>query len=65
MNWEVVGGLVRHVLTFGGGFLVTNGTLTDGDLQAVIGGVIAIGGVLWSIFHKNGVAARIKSALEG
>ena len=65
MNWEMVGGLVRHVLTFGGGFLVTNGTLTDGDLQAVIAGAIAMGGVLWSIFHKNGVAARIKSALEG
>jgi len=65
MNWEMVGGLVRHVLTFGGGFLVTDGTLTDGDLQAVIAGVIAISGVIWSVFHKNGVAARIKSALEG
>jgi hypothetical protein len=53
MNWDVVGGLTRHLLTFGGGFLVTNGTITDGDLQAVVGGVIAIGGVLWSIFTKR------------
>lgn len=65
MNWEMVGGLVRHVLTFGGGFLVTNGTLTDGDLQAVIGGLLAIGGVLWSLWHKNDVAARISAALKG
>ena len=53
MNWDIIGGLVRHLLTFGGGFLVTNGTMTDGDLQAVVGGVIAIGGVLWSIFTKR------------
>ena len=53
MNWDIIGGLVRHLLTFGGGFLVTNGTITDGDLQAVVGGVIAIGGVLWSIFTKR------------
>lgn len=53
MNWEMIGGLVRHLLTFGGGFLVTNGTISDGDLQAVVGGVIAIGGVLWSIFTKR------------
>ena len=53
MNWDIIGGLVRHLLTFGGGFLVTNGTITDGDLQAVVGGVIAIGGVLWSIYTKR------------
>jgi hypothetical protein len=53
MNWDVIGGLTRHLLTFAGGFLVTNGTISDGELQAVIGGVIAIGGVLWSIFAKR------------
>ena len=53
MNWDVIGGLPRHLLTFCGGFLVTNGTISDGELQAVIGGVIAIGGVLWSIFAKR------------
>jgi hypothetical protein len=57
MNWDVVGGLTRHLLTFGGGFLVTNGTITDGDLQAVVGGVIAIGGVLWSVFTKRSAPA--------
>ena len=57
MNWDVIGGLVRHLLTFGGGFLVTNGTMSDGDLQAVVGGVIAIGGVLWSVFTKRSAPA--------
>ena len=57
MNWDVIGGFVRHLLTFGGGFLVTNGMITDGDLQAVVGGVIAIGGVLWSIFAKRAAPA--------
>jgi hypothetical protein len=57
MTWDVIGGLVRHLLTFGGGFLVTNGTITDTDLQAVVGGVIAIGGVLWSIFAKRAASS--------
>lgn len=57
MNWEMIGGLIRHLLTFGGGFLVTSGTISDGDLQAVVGGVIAIGGVLWSIFTKRAAGA--------
>jgi len=57
MNWDVIGGLVRHLLTFGGGFLVTNGTMSDGDLQAVVGGVIAIGGVFWSVFTKRSAPA--------
>ena len=57
MNWDVIGGLTRHLLTFGGGFLVTNGTISDGELQAVIGGVIAIGGVLWSIFAKRAASS--------
>jgi len=53
MNWEMIGGLLRHLLTFGGGFLVTSGVATDGDIQTVVGGVIAIGGVLWSIWTKK------------
>lgn len=64
MNWDVISGLLRHLLTFGGGYLVTNGTLTDGDVQAITGGVIAIGGVLWSILNKRSVAKRVDAALK-
>jgi hypothetical protein len=56
MNWDMIGGLIRHLLTFGGGFLVTNGTITEPDLQTAIGGIIAIGGVLWSIVTKRQAA---------
>lgn len=65
MNWEMVGGLIRHVLTFGGGFLVTNGVLEAAQLETVIGAVIALGGVAWSLWHKGGIAARIDAALKG
>jgi len=65
MNWEMVGGLVRHILTFGGGYLVTSGLLDAAQLETTIGAIIAVGGVVWSIFHKSNVQARIKSALEG
>ena len=64
MNWEMVSGVLRHLLTFGVGFLVTNGTLTDGDVQAISGGVIAIGGVLWSLFHKRSITKRVDAALH-
>jgi hypothetical protein len=56
MTWDVIGGLIRHLLTFGGGFLVTNGTIAEAELQTLVGAAVAIGGVLWSIFAKR--AAR-------
>jgi len=59
MNWEMVAGLTRHLMTFGGGFLVTQGSITEGDLQALTGGVIAIGGVLWSAYQKWGKTAPV------
>ena len=54
MDWAVIGALLRHLLTFGGGFLVTDGVLTEPDLQTGIGAVIALGGVIWSIVQKRG-----------
>lgn len=53
MNWEMIAGLARHILTFGGGFLVTNGTITGGQLELAVGALVTIGGVAWSIFAKR------------
>lgn len=50
MNKLAILGLLRHILTFGGGFLVAKGVLDDGTLQEVIGGVVTIVGALWSFF---------------
>lgn len=59
-DWEVVGGFVRHVLTGLGGSAVTAGIITTDELTAVVGGAVAILGVVWSVIQKR-VAARKKA----
>lgn len=53
MNWEMIQGVVRHLLTFGGGFLVTNGSLGQSDMEAGVGAVITLVGIVWSVFNKK------------
>ncbi len=53
MNKEQVVGLLRHVFTFGGGFLVTNGLLDSEMLGELIGGLLSVIGVVWSIVDKK------------
>lgn len=53
MNKESILGVARHILTFGGGFLTTNGAISASELEIVIGALITIGGVVWSIFDKR------------
>ena len=53
MNKEQTLGIVRHILTFGGGFVVAKGY---GDPQLVtelVGGLVSIIGALWSIRSKR------------
>jgi hypothetical protein len=49
----VLNGIVRHLLTAGGGVLVSKGMMTDGMLETAIGAVIAIAGVIWSALAKK------------
>lgn len=53
MSWDVIAGIVRHLLTAGGGVLVSKGLIEAGQLDIVVGAVIAIGGVAWSIVAKK------------
>lgn len=53
LTWETISGLVRHLLTFGGGFLVTNGTITNDELGLAVGAVITLGGIAWSVLSKK------------
>lgn len=48
MNKDQVLGIVRHVLTFAGGFIVAKGWLSEGAVPEVIGAVITIVGAVWS-----------------
>lgn len=46
-------GLLRHVLTMGGGFLVAKGYVAEGDIETLVGAALALGGVAWSAYDKK------------
>lgn len=46
-------GLLRHVLTLGAGVLVTRGVVDASAADQVVGGVIGLIGVLWSVSSKK------------
>lgn len=48
-----VDGLIRHVLTGVGGVLIAKGFMDDATLQSIIGGTLAVVGVIWSLFNKR------------
>jgi len=53
MNKEQVMGIVRHSLTFIGGFLVLKGYTTDADFMALSGLISTAIGSIWSIVDKS------------
>lgn len=53
MTKDSILSVLRHVLTFGGGFLVTNGTLVESDMQAAVGAIITLAGIAWGVFDKK------------
>jgi len=53
MNINQIQSFVRSILLGLGASLVASGKLTDGSLQEIVGGVIALGSVLWSQFHHS------------
>ena len=57
MAWESLQGIIRHALTFGGGFVVAKGYVDEATMQAAIGAIITILGTAWSIFHKKQVTS--------
>jgi hypothetical protein len=46
-------GIVRHVLTFVGGFLVMQGVLDEGMAVELSGAVVTLAGGIWSILDKH------------
>lgn len=56
MNMESIMGLVRHVLTFGGGFLVSAGALDAATLEVAVGAIITLAGIAWSVIVKRKAA---------
>ena len=49
LAWSQVQGVLRHILTFGGGFLVAKGWIPEGMVEEVVGAVMTLLGLVWSI----------------
>jgi len=49
MNKQQVIGLVRHILTFAGGYAVARGFLSDALVGEIVGAIVTIVGAVWSI----------------
>lgn len=50
---SVLNGLVRHILTAAGGYLVAKGMIDEGSVGTVVGAIIALAGVVWSAVAKK------------
>lgn len=53
MNKEAIIGLIRHVLTFGGGFAIAKGWVDEPTLTAAVGAVVTLVGAALSVINKN------------
>jgi len=43
-------GLLRHALTFGGGYLVASGKLDESTVTEITAALVTIIGAVWSVF---------------
>jgi hypothetical protein len=62
MNWEQISSIVRHVLTFGGGFAVAKGWVSEETMLALVGAIITIGGAIWAMMNKTPAAIVAQAA---
>lgn len=53
MNKDMILGLVRHLLTFGGGYLVAANLADVSIVNEGVGAIISLVGIAWSIYEKR------------
>lgn len=52
MSADQILGIIRHILTFGGGLLVMKGYIDEAMLSEVIGATVTFIGTIWSFISK-------------
>ena len=50
---ETILGLIRHILTFGGGILASKDVLPESEVELAVGATVTLIGVVWSALAKN------------
>ena len=53
MTWDLIQGLVRHLLTTAGGVLVADGVLNTDQLNQGAGALCVLIGIAWSAYNKH------------
>lgn len=56
MSKEMVLGLARHLMTFGGGLLASKGYIDNGDVEMAVGAAVTLLGIVWSAIDKRKLA---------
>lgn len=59
MNKDMILGLVRHILTFGGGLLAGNGVIGESEVEIAVGALVTLIGVVWSAWQKKKPVADV------
>jgi uncharacterized membrane protein YebE (DUF533 family) len=54
--------LIRHLLTAAGGFLVAKGLASADQLAELVGAVVSIAGVGWSVYNNKKAAKAAPDA---
>jgi hypothetical protein len=50
---EALAGLIRHALTVAAGYLVARGQLDPTTADTIVGALMGLGGVVWSVYAKR------------
>ena len=53
MNKEMIMGLLRHLLTFGGGVVAERGLASGQEVTAGVAAIVTIVGLVWCILNKR------------
>ena len=53
MNMTFILAMLRHALTFGGGFLASRGIVDSATVEVVSGAILTIVGAVWSVVEKK------------
>jgi hypothetical protein len=62
---DYVLGIVRHFLTTAAGGLIAHGYLNADQSQAIVGGIVALIGVAWSLLQKYEQRKKLAVAQNG
>ena len=53
MSKEAILGIVRHILTVGGGFMTQAGIASDDQVTTGVSAIVTLVGLVWSVLNKK------------